>query len=73
MQHALDPIAYSPGPAEETDPAKWTLKSADARLDLKVADIAMGSGAFLVGACRYLAARLVGSVCPAWMRSSCLR
>ena len=28
-------------------------------LDLKVADIAMGSGAFLVAACRYLAARLL--------------
>jgi len=58
VQHALDPIAYDPGPAEEPDPAKWKLKSADQLLELRVADIAMGSGAFLVAACRYLAARL---------------
>ena len=57
--HALDPIAYSPGPAEEADPAKWRLKTPRELLDLKVADIAMGSGAFLVGACRYLSARLL--------------
>jgi hypothetical protein len=36
----------------------WKLKSADALLDVRIADIAMGSGAFLVAACRYLAARL---------------
>jgi len=58
VQHALDPIAYDPGPAQERDPANWKLKTADQLLDLKVADIAMGSGAFLVAACRYLAARL---------------
>ena len=58
VQHALDPIAYAPGPAQEADPAEWKLKPADQLLDLKVADIAMGSGAFLVAACRYLAARL---------------
>ena len=58
VQHALDPIAYDPGPAQEADPAKWQLRPADQLLDLKVADIAMGSGAFLVAACRYLAARL---------------
>ena len=57
--HALDPVAYSPGPAEEANPAKWKLKPAGELLDLKVADIAMGSGAFLVAACRYLAARLL--------------
>ncbi len=59
VQHALDPIAYDPGPADERDPAKWKLKSSAELLDLKVADIAMGSGAFLVAACRYLAARLL--------------
>lgn len=58
VQHALDPIAYDPGPAQEADPAKWQLKPASQLLDLKVVDIAMGSGAFLVAACRYLAARL---------------
>ncbi len=58
VRHALDPVAYDPGPAQERDAAKWKLKSADELLDLKIADIAMGSGAFLVAACRYLAARL---------------
>ena len=59
VQHALDPVAYAPGPAEERDPAHWRLRPAAELLDLKVADIAMGSGAFLVAACRYLAARLL--------------
>ncbi len=58
VRHALDPVTYHPGPAQEADPAKWKLKPADQLLDLKVADIAMVSGAFLVAACRYLAARL---------------
>jgi hypothetical protein len=58
VHYALDPVAYNPGPAQERDPAKWKLKPAAERLDLKVADIAMGSGAFLVAACRYLAAKL---------------
>jgi hypothetical protein len=58
VQHALDPVAYDPGPAQERDPANWKLKTAHELLDLKVADIAMGSGAFLVAACRYLAARV---------------
>ena len=58
VRHAIDPIAYSPGPAEEREPAKWKLKTADELLDLKIANIAMGSGAFLVAACRDPAARL---------------
>jgi hypothetical protein len=59
VRHALDPVVYEPGPAQERDPTKWKLKSSQELLDLKVADIAMGSGAFLVAACRYLAARLL--------------
>jgi hypothetical protein len=59
VHHTLDPVAYDPGPAQEPDPAKWKLKPAGELLELKVADIAMGSGAFLVAACRYLAARLL--------------
>lgn len=59
VRHTLDPVAYDPGPAQEADPAKWRLKSARELLELKVCDIAMGSGAFLVAACRYLAARLL--------------
>ncbi|HUC01020.1 MAG TPA: DNA methyltransferase [Solirubrobacterales bacterium] len=58
VQYALEPVVYRPGPAEDPDPAKWNLRSAAELLDLKVADIAMGSGAFLVAAGRYLAARL---------------
>jgi Eco57I restriction-modification methylase/restriction-modification enzyme MmeI-like protein len=58
VRHALDPVVYNPGPAEERDPASWKLKTPAELLDLKVADIAMGSGAFLVAACRYLAERL---------------
>jgi hypothetical protein len=57
--HALEPLVYSPGPLQEEDPSKWVLKSSVAILNLKVADIAVGSGAFLVAAARYLAARLV--------------
>jgi hypothetical protein len=59
VRHTLDPVAYAPGPAQEADETKWRLRPADELLELKVADIAMGSGAFLVAACRYLAARLL--------------
>jgi len=59
VHYALDPVAYNPGPAQERDPGKWKLRPADELLDLKIADIAMGSGAFLVAACRYLAAKLL--------------
>ena len=59
VRHALDPVAYDPGPAQERDPDEVAAQVAPTQLlDLKVADIAMGSGAFLVAACRYLAARL---------------
>jgi Eco57I restriction-modification methylase/restriction-modification enzyme MmeI-like protein len=58
VKHALDPVVYSPGPAQQRDEAVWRLRPATELLDLKIADIAMGSGAFLVAACRYLAARL---------------
>src|ERR1019366_3470845 len=37
---------------------QWQLKPPKDLLDLKVCDMAMGSGAFLVQACRYLAERL---------------
>ncbi|WP_249019144.1 Eco57I restriction-modification methylase domain-containing protein [Conexibacter sp. S30A1] len=58
VHHALDPIVYDPGPAQERDERKWKLRPAAELLELRVADIAMGSGAFLVAACRYLAKRL---------------
>ncbi|KJQ54394.1 DNA methyltransferase [Microbacterium sp. SA39] len=57
--HALQPLVYSPGPLDTEDETQWKLKSSTEILDLKVADIAVGSGAFLVAAARYLAARLV--------------
>ncbi|MFE1010046.1 Eco57I restriction-modification methylase domain-containing protein [Streptomyces sp. NPDC058794] len=57
--HALEPLVYEPGPLQTADTGKWRLKSADQILDLKVADIAMGSAAFLVAACRYLGDRLI--------------
>lgn len=57
--HALQPLCYSPGPYQTADESTWKLKSSDELLDLKVADIACGSGAFLVAAARYLAERLV--------------
>ncbi|MER7394892.1 type IIL restriction-modification enzyme MmeI [Streptomyces sp. NPDC000151] len=57
--HALEPLVYEPGPLQTADTGEWRLKSAEQILALKVADIAMGSAAFLVAACRYLADRLI--------------
>lgn len=54
----LTPITYV-GPAQGTPRADWVLKSSAELLDLKICDPAMGSGAFLVQACRWLADRLV--------------
>lgn len=58
VEETLTPVAYR-GPAEGKPPQKWELKSAAELLDLKVCDPAMGSGAFLVQACRWLSDRLV--------------
>lgn len=55
---ALDPLVYI-GAAEGQPREHWVLKPPGAILALKVCDPAMGSGAFLVQACRYLADRLV--------------
>ncbi|OQQ26128.1 type II restriction endonuclease subunit M, partial [Prescottella equi] len=57
--HALQPLCYSPGPHQTADEQEWKLKSSDELLGLKIADIACGSGAFLVAAARYLAERVV--------------
>ncbi|MEE3559919.1 hypothetical protein QO161_32945, partial [Pseudomonas aeruginosa] len=54
----LTPIAYV-GPTQGTPRADWALRSPADLLDLKICDPAMGSGAFLVQACRWLADRLV--------------
>lgn len=55
VQNTLNPLVY-----EDPD-AKTGLRTPKEILDLKVADIAMGSGAFLVQAVRHLAERLVES------------
>ena len=56
---ALQPLVYRPGPLETSDQARWRIRPSTEIEQLRVADIAMGSGAFLVAACRYLADRLV--------------
>ena len=56
---ALEPLVYLPGPLETADRSEWKLRPSREILGLTVADIAMGSGAFLVAACRYLGARVV--------------
>lgn len=60
VRHTLEPLVYV-GPAEGLPKEEWKLKSPKEILELKVCDMAMGSGAFLVQACRYLAERLVES------------
>jgi hypothetical protein len=56
---ALEALVYSPGPLATADQTEWVLKSGPEILKLKILDMTMGSAAFLVAACRYLAARLV--------------
>jgi len=63
VQHTLDPLLYK-GVGEGVPKEKWVLKSPSEILSLKICDPAMGSGAFLVQACRYLGERLV----EAWDR-----
>lgn len=58
VAETLTPVAYV-GPAEGTPRDRWALKSPAELLDLKICDPAMGSGAFLVQACRWLSDRLV--------------
>lgn len=58
VQHTLEPLVYI-GPAEGVPQADWKLKAAAEILALKLCDMAMGSGAFLVQACRWLADRIV--------------
>lgn len=58
VTETLTPVAYV-GPAEGKPRDEWVLKSPVELLDLKICDPAMGSGAFLVQACRWLAERMV--------------
>src|SRR5699024_3131223 len=48
VKYALEPLVYEPGPLQTNGEDAWKLKSSTAILDLKIADIAVGSGAFLV-------------------------
>jgi hypothetical protein len=68
VETTLGPLVYERFQVvERNGQATWQgsgLKSPAEILDLKVCDMAMGSGAFLVQACRYLAQRLV----DAWDR-----
>ncbi|WP_306369524.1 Eco57I restriction-modification methylase domain-containing protein [Nocardiopsis sp. CC223A] len=59
VEGALEPLVYEPGPLQTADTGEWKLKSSEEILSLKVADIAMGSAAFLVAAARYLGDRLI--------------
>ncbi|MDU3693897.1 MAG: type IIL restriction-modification enzyme MmeI [Klebsiella michiganensis] len=58
VTETLTPMVYI-GPVEGTPREAWKLKSPVELLDIKICDPAMGSGAFLVQACRWLADRLV--------------
>ncbi|GAA0406505.1 N-6 DNA methylase [Micromonospora gifhornensis] len=64
VEGALEPLVYEPGPLQTADKSQWKPKSVEEILALKVADIAMGSAAFLVAAARYLAGHLIS----AWAR-----
>lgn len=58
VQHTLEPLVFE-GPVQGKPRESWRLKSGKEILDLKILDMAMGSGAFLVQACRWLSERLV--------------
>lgn len=59
VNNTLEPLVYRPGPLETSDQDQWQIRPSSEIQSLRVADIAMGSGAFLVAACRYLADRLL--------------
>ena len=61
-QYALEPLVYEPGPQDEADPENWKLRPPAAILGLRICDPAVGSGAILTAAGRYLADRLIESV-----------
>jgi hypothetical protein len=62
VKHTLDALVYDPGPRQTLDEEQWRVVTPEAILALNIADIAMGSGAFLVAADRYLADRLIESI-----------
>jgi len=60
VRYTLEPLVYV-GVSEGLPQGEWKLKSPQEILSLKICDPTMGSGAFLVQVCRYLAARLLES------------
>ncbi len=60
-EHALKHLIWEPGPHNEEDPTKWRIRSPEEILELRVCDPAVGSGAILVAAVRYMADELVES------------
>ncbi|MFN4869900.1 MAG: Eco57I restriction-modification methylase domain-containing protein [Pseudanabaena sp.] len=60
VRYTLEPLVYV-GVSEGLPQAEWRLRSPQEILSLKICDPTMGSGAFLVQVCRYLAARLLES------------
>ena len=58
VKYTLEPLVYE-GPAEGKPKNEWRLKSPAELLDLNICDMACGSGAFLVQACRYMSERLL--------------
>ena len=58
VKETLEPVVYI-GPAEGKEKQNWQLKTPAELLNLKICDLAMGSGAFLVQVCRYLSERLL--------------
>ena len=64
VEETLEPVVYV-GPAEGRPREEWELQSPTELLDLKICDPAMGSGAFLVQACRWFSERLM----EAWERA----
>jgi hypothetical protein len=58
VRYTLEPLVYE-GPAEGKPREQWRLKSPKELLDLKICDMACGSGGFLVQVCIYLAERLL--------------
>ena len=58
VRYTLEPLVYE-GPVEGKPREQWRLRSAKELLDLKICDMACGSGAFLVQVCIYLSSRLL--------------
>ncbi len=62
VKHTLDGLVYDPGPLDTLTEDDWRIVTPQTIANLKIADIAMGSGAFLVAADRYLADRLIEAI-----------